>query len=202
MFDVKSSIIQMTSNAPIKYRYVRANQAPFMNKKINKEIIKRSRLRYKFLNTKIEIYRKAYCKQRNPCVSLTRSDKNFFSDNNTTESTDNKTFLKTVNPFFTNKIKTKSKITLIEKKVVSQEDQEEIVSEKIILNDLAVEEIFKTFFINIVSNSKIFTDHGYDNDFIATDDQVTNAVNKFRNHHEDIILNRSNNSVFLRLKIY
>ena len=26
------------------------------------------------------------------------------------------------------------------------------------------------------------TDHGYDDDFIVTDDQVTNAVNKFRNH--------------------
>ena len=29
---------------------------------------------------------------------------------------------------------------------------------------------------------KISTDHGYDNDFIATDDQVTKDVNKFRNH--------------------
>ena len=29
---------------------------------------------------------------------------------------------------------------------------------------------------------KIPTDHDYDNDFIAPDDQVTNAVNKFRNH--------------------
>ena len=34
--------------APIKKRYVRANQAPFMNKRINKEIMKRSRLRNKF----------------------------------------------------------------------------------------------------------------------------------------------------------
>ena len=34
--------------APIKNRYVRANQAPFMNKRINKEIMKRSRLRNKF----------------------------------------------------------------------------------------------------------------------------------------------------------
>ena len=29
---------------------------------------------------------------------------------------------------------------------------------------------------------KISIDHGYDHDFIATDDQVINAVNKFRNH--------------------
>ena len=80
MFDVKSSIIQMTSernnlefdrfktaldqaiqrHAPIKKRYVRVNQAAFINKKTNKEIMKRLRLRNKFLNTKSEIDRKAY----------------------------------------------------------------------------------------------------------------------------------------------
>ena len=35
---------------------------------------------------------------------------------------------------------------------------------------------------------KIPTDHGYDNDFIATDDQVTNAVNKSRNHSSIIMI--------------
>ena len=62
MFDVKNSIIQMTSennlefnrfkaaldeatqrHAPIKKWYVRANQAPFMNKNVNKEIMKRNK---------------------------------------------------------------------------------------------------------------------------------------------------------------
>ena len=36
--------------------------------------------------------------------------------------------------------------------------------------------------------SKIFTDHGYDNDFIASDDQVTSAVNKFRDYPNIIML--------------
>ena len=35
---------------------------------------------------------------------------------------------------------------------------------------------------------KIPTDHGYDNDFIAIDDQVTNAFNKFRNHSSIIMI--------------
>ena len=79
---------------------VRANQAPFINKKINKEIMKSSRLRNKFLNTKSAINRKAYNKQRNLCVSLIRSEKkNFFSNINTSDITDNKTFWKTVKPF-------------------------------------------------------------------------------------------------------
>ena len=65
MFAVENSIIEMTSekndlefdrfktaldkaiqsHASIKKRYVRANQAPFINKKISKEIMKRSGLR-------------------------------------------------------------------------------------------------------------------------------------------------------------
>ena len=89
---------------------------------------------------------------------------------------------------FTDKIKTKSKITPIEKKIVSQEGQEEIVSEKIITEDQAVAEVFNKFFINIVPNLKISTDHGYDNDFIATDAQVTNTVNNFRNHSITIMI--------------
>ena len=209
MFDVKNSIIKMTSernnpefdrfktaldktirrHAPIKKRYVRANQAPFINKKINKEIMIRSRLRNKFLNTKSDIDRKAYNKQRNLCVSLIRSEKkNFFSNINMCDITDDKTFWKMEKLFFTDKIKTKSKITLIKKKVVSQEGQEEIVSEKIITEGQAVAEVFNKFFFNIVPNLKISTDHGYDNNFIVTDDQVANAVNKFGNRSSIIMI--------------
>ena len=161
--------------------------------------MKRSRLRNKFLNTKSDIDRKAYNKQRNLCASLIRSEKkNFFSNVNTSDITDNKTFWKTVKPFFTDKIKTKSKIRLIGKNIVSQEGQKKIVSEKIITEDQAVADVFNKFFINIVQNLKISTDHGYDNDFIATDDQVTNAVNKFRNHSSIIMIKnkKKNNQSF------
>ena len=141
------------SHAPIKKWYVRENEAPFINKKINKEIMRRSHLRNQFLNTKSDTGRKAYNKQRNLYVSFIRSEKkNFFSNINTSDITDNKTFWKTVKPFFTDKIKTKSKITLIEKKIVSQEGQEEIVSEKIITEDQAAAEFFNKFFINCVPN--------------------------------------------------
>ena len=137
MFDVKNSIIQMTSenndlefdgfksaideaipiHASIKKRYVWVNQAPFINKKLNKEVMKRSCLRNTFLNTKSDIGRKAYYKENDLCVSMIRSEKkNFVSIINTSDITDKKTFWKRVKPFFTDKMKTKSKITLIEKK--------------------------------------------------------------------------------------
>ena len=80
--------------------------------------MKSSGLRNKFLNTKSDIDRKAYNKQHNLCVTLIRSEKeNFFSNINTSDITDHKTFWKMVKSFFTNKIKTKSKITLTEKKL-------------------------------------------------------------------------------------
>ena len=49
-----------------------------MNKKLSKEIMKSSRLRNKFLNTKSDIDRKAYNKQRNYVVSLLRNGENNF----------------------------------------------------------------------------------------------------------------------------
>ena len=154
-FDIFKAVLNQAiqKHAPIKQRYVRANQAPFINKTINKEIMKRSRLRNKFLNTKSDIDRKAYNKQRNLCVSLIRWEKkNFFNNISTRDITDNKTFWKTVKPLFTDKIQTKSKIELIEKKFVSELRQEQIVSEKVISEDQAVAGVFNKFFINIVPN--------------------------------------------------
>ena len=100
-------------HAPLKKRYVQAAQAPFMNKKINKEIMKMLRLRNKFLNRKGDIDRKTYNKRRNLCVSLVRSEKKHFRNNSTSDIAYNKTFWKTVKSFFTDKIKTQSKINYL-----------------------------------------------------------------------------------------
>ena len=52
---------------------------------------------------------------------------------------------------------------------------------------------------------KISTDHGYDNDCIATDDEVTNSVNKFRNHSSIIMIKnkkKNDQSFFFRPVTY
>ena len=55
--------------------------------------MKRSQLRNKFLNSKSDVDRRAYNKQRNLCVSLIRKEKkSFFSNLNTKDINDNKTF--------------------------------------------------------------------------------------------------------------
>ena len=75
----KSVNVTLEKHAPIRRRYARANQALYMNKRISKEIMKRSRLRNKFLNTRSDIDRKAYNKQRNYVVSLLRKKKRSFT---------------------------------------------------------------------------------------------------------------------------
>ena len=71
--------VTLDKHAPTKIRYARANQAPYMNKKLSKKIMKRSRFRTKFLNTRSDLDRKAYNKQRNYVVSLLRKEKNSFT---------------------------------------------------------------------------------------------------------------------------
>ena len=110
--------------------------------------MKRSKLRNKFLNTKSGIGRKVYNNQHNLYVSLIRWEKkNFFNNISTHDITDNKMFWKIVKPLFTDKIQTKSKITLIEKKVVSGVGQEQIPSEKVISEDQAVADVFNKFLL-------------------------------------------------------
>ena len=60
-----------------------------------------------------------------------------------------------VKPFFTDEMKTRSKITLIQKQILSQEGQEKIVSEKIIRKYQSVADVFNKYFINIVPNLEL-----------------------------------------------
>ena len=59
-----------------------------------------------------------------------------------------------------------------------------------ISEDQAATEVFNKFFINflLVPNLKISPNHNYDTDFIVTNDQVTNALNKFRNHPSIVMI--------------
>ena len=118
---------------------MRANQKPFKNNTLRKEVMKSFRLRNKLLTTKSEIDRKAYKKQRNYVVSLIKKEKekeSFHSTFDTSVVTGNKTFWKTVKPFLSDKVKKHSKITLGEdKEIISKDDQ--------------VAKIFNEFFMNI-----------------------------------------------------
>ena len=76
IWDILKHCGQHTSkHAPIKKRYVRANQVSFMYSKIYKEVIGRTRLRNKFIDTKTDADRRTYSNQHNYCVSLIRKER-------------------------------------------------------------------------------------------------------------------------------
>ena len=59
-------------HAPIRKKYLRANEAPFMTKELNNAIMKRSRYRNKFLKDKSQTSWENYKIQRNLCKKLLR----------------------------------------------------------------------------------------------------------------------------------
>ena len=65
-FDICRSILDQ--HAPRKQKYARGNHMPFMNKILSKEIMKRTRLRNKFLKERNDENKRKYTKQRNYCV--------------------------------------------------------------------------------------------------------------------------------------
>ena len=84
---------------PRKTKHGRGNQMPFIPKNLSKNIMKRSRLRNKYLKNNNEENRKLYAKQRNYCVSLLRKTKKTYYENlDERNVSDNKLFWKTVKP--------------------------------------------------------------------------------------------------------
>ena len=60
----------LDKQAPLKQRYVRANQQNFMDKELNQAIMVRSKLRNEYLKSKSETDKLRYNKQGNNCVKL------------------------------------------------------------------------------------------------------------------------------------
>ena len=75
----------------------------------------------------------------------------------------------------TDKVKTKSKITLIEKKY---KDNSNEYSEEIISDDIEMAEVFNKFFVNIVPYLKKPPSHSCNKDFQKMNDPVLNAASK------------------------
>ena len=66
-----TNVLKIIDNeAPIKMKNVRANEAPFMNRTIKNAIMKRSRLRNKFLKNSSYENNLNYKRQRNLCYAV------------------------------------------------------------------------------------------------------------------------------------
>ena len=64
---MKTEFHIFNKHAPIKRKYIRANEAPFMTNDLHKAIMKISKLRSKFLKSRNLSDRKNYTSQRNIC---------------------------------------------------------------------------------------------------------------------------------------
>ena len=79
--------------APIKKKYARGAQTPFMTKDFSKEIMTRSGLRNKCLKDKTEENRLLYSQQGDKCVSPLKKIKNSYCENlDVKDISDNKKF--------------------------------------------------------------------------------------------------------------
>ena len=171
--------------APIKKKYARGNQMPFMTKDLSKEMMTRSRLRNKYLKDKTEENRLLYTQQRNKCVSLLRKTKiNYYGNLNVKDVTDNKKFWKTVKPFLSDKSKTSDKIHLNENGELLNSESE-------------TAGVLNNFFSNIVKNLKIPEYENRDRNFENVKDPVLRAILKYKNHPSiTVIKEKAKNSVF------
>ena len=159
----------LNKHAPMKNKYVRANNASFMNKILCKAFMNRSRLRNKYLKDPNNVNKDNYNKQRNYCVNLVRREKKkFYGNLDLKKITDNKTFWKTMKPFFSDKSKSGNKITLLE-------------GNSIISKDTMVAETMNNFFTSGIDMLGI---KGYQNEHenVIHNDEINRAIFKFKDH--------------------
>ena len=99
----------------MKQKCFTENQGRFLTKNLLKAIMKRSGLRNNSLSDETEMSRKEYKKQLNFCVNLLkRAKKEHFVNLDVNSLSDNKKFWQLVKPLFSNKVKAKTTITLVE----------------------------------------------------------------------------------------
>ena len=162
--------MQFLKNMPLKNANIRANQANFMDSKLNHVIMQRSKLRNKFLKSRSNKDREAYKKQRNLCVSLLcQNKKDYFETLDIKSVTDNKLFWKTVAPLFSSKSKASNKIILSE-------------NEKLITNDQKSAEVFNNYFNSIAEELNIAIDQNLLNYASLFDDPFIAAIHKYKRH--------------------
>ena len=113
-------------HAPLKKKFVRGSNAPFMNKELQKEIYMRSRLRNKHWVEPSAENKAAYKKQRNKCVKIRRKSIKRYMDKISEKGIETiKSFWNFIKPLMANKSLIANKdITLIDGKNVITDEHE------------------------------------------------------------------------------
>ena len=149
---------------PFRKKILQHNDDPFMTKELRKEIMKRSKFKNNYNNNRHYENWLLYKKQRNYCLSLLRKTrKSYFEKLNIKEIGDNKTFWKTVRPYFSDKDNKSSKITLVENNIVIADEER-------------VAELMNKYFVNITKNLNLKAP------IINTTDDIQSLTKNYDNH--------------------
>ena len=132
--------------------------------------MKRSRLRNKFLRDRTDISKEEYKKQINLCVSLLKkAKKDHFANLDIKSVTDNKKFWQTVKPLFSNKVKAKTVIKLVENDAMIDDESE-------------IAKLFNEYFVNVVKKLGILTEEQTMYSAANQLREVEMAIIKYKNH--------------------
>ena len=81
MNTTRSKIYTFNEHAPMKEKYVCANNSPFWNNKLNKALMTMSRLKNKYLKFPCIFIKNMFKKHGNFSVNLLRREKKIYYDN-------------------------------------------------------------------------------------------------------------------------
>ena len=159
----------LDKHAPIRGKYIHANNSVFMTKELRAAIMQRSKLRQKFLEERTNDSKHLYNRQRNLCVSLQRKTRDYFKQLNNTVTSDNKKFRLTISPLFLEKGFRKETIILKD-------------SNRTITNNHELAETFNTFFSNITQNLKLDSNLVEITENLNISDAVIKAIKNYVKH--------------------
>ena len=157
--------------APLKEKFIRGNNAPFMNKTLSKAFMQRAKLKNKYNKVPTEENNLLYKNQRNYCANLLKKVKrDYYNNLDINIFKDNKTFWKSIRPFFSDKQKDYQKEFILM-------DNDEVTSDGI-----GVAEKLNNYFVDVIENLDILP-------FIEDNEIETNTchvidtiVSKYKNH--------------------
>ena len=139
----KMYISTLNLHAPQKQKSIRANHAPFMNKKVRKALMKRNQFYNKWSKSRKQIDKERFLKQKKIAAKILKNaKKEYFHNLNDKDVLDNKKFWKIIRSAFTDKTNKRQTINLVEDGHFTTNDKEKA-------------EIFSEFYSKVVENLDI-----------------------------------------------
>ena len=151
-------------HAPLKSKYVRGNNAAFMNKELRKAIMLRSKLKNNFDRIKNNENWKLYKKHRNICNKIKKRAKRKYFDK-ISKDPKPKDFWNTMKPFISDKGSYSSEDYMLE------------TNDTIIRDNKQIANIFNDLFVNIIKKST-----GKSVNTLSSDDSIENIIQKYKDY--------------------